>query len=485
MYNKKLLIGIGLFVLVCVIVICAIFYSSSEKKGNKTRKQRTEQTSTEQTPTEQTSADVSSPIDANDAETNFLTGKKYYDGDGVERNYSTAVTYFRAAAEKGHAKAQYNLGICYYKGHGVDPNITEAVRYFRLAAEQNDVYAQYMLGFCLYITKNCAEAIQWYIRAANNGLMEAQYALGYYYYNGEGVEQDYNKAVHYFKLAADQGNGPAQYMSGLCYYNGTGVPKNYIEAVRYFVLAETEKSYVSENPFKTKMQDEIADKEHEIFTKIANQLNGARIVDVQMVDFEMSQEENGRWVNIYTIKFDWSGRFDVTGSFNVKYEYYVSADAEIYKDHKIVDVHNPTIHDVGRSLLSWADNYISQDDCDIKKRIENYHRIPYVSTPTATGGSVQKVRIETFDESLDTGINFANIKAFSIYYTVTWSRPWVQKNGWTTIGYTYNVLTNAEFKYSDSGVIDTNDILSVDIDKWIDRIKSVCDIAGVIQMMRR
>jgi TPR repeat protein len=39
-----------------------------------------------------------------------LVGVLHREGWGVERDYAEAVKWFRAAAEQGHAKAQYNLG---------------------------------------------------------------------------------------------------------------------------------------------------------------------------------------------------------------------------------------------------------------------------------------------------------------------------------------------------------------------------------------
>ena len=42
----------------------------------------------------------------------------------------------KAAAEQGDAEAQFNWGYMYDAGEGVPKNDTEAVRWFRMAAEQ-------------------------------------------------------------------------------------------------------------------------------------------------------------------------------------------------------------------------------------------------------------------------------------------------------------------------------------------------------------
>lgn len=42
--------------------------------------------------------------------------------------------------------------------------------------------------------------------AAEQGDVDAQYMLGDFYANGEGVKQDYEKAIEWIKKAADQGH---------------------------------------------------------------------------------------------------------------------------------------------------------------------------------------------------------------------------------------------------------------------------------------
>ena len=55
---------------------------------------------------------------------------------------STAVEWYRKAAEQGDARSQYNLGRMYENGCGVDKNISTAVELYRKAAEQCDAHAQ-------------------------------------------------------------------------------------------------------------------------------------------------------------------------------------------------------------------------------------------------------------------------------------------------------------------------------------------------------
>lgn len=69
------------------------------------------------------------------------------------------------------------------------------------------------------------------IQKANQGNAEAQNNLGVAYYNGEGVEQSYSKAVYWCQKSAEQGNADAQYNLGVAYYNGEGVDKSYSKTV--------------------------------------------------------------------------------------------------------------------------------------------------------------------------------------------------------------------------------------------------------------
>jgi hypothetical protein len=54
------------------------------------------------------------------------------------------------------------------------------------------------------------------------------------YAKGQGVAQDYAKAVSWSRKAADQGNAEAQHNLGVMYFKGQGVTQDYAEAVKWF-----------------------------------------------------------------------------------------------------------------------------------------------------------------------------------------------------------------------------------------------------------
>lgn len=72
------------------------------------------------------------------------------------------------------------------------------------------------------------------MQAAMCGDVEAQTYLGYLYYEGEGVEQNYNEAVKWYKKAAKQDYAPAQLALGECYYFGECVEQDYKKAVYWY-----------------------------------------------------------------------------------------------------------------------------------------------------------------------------------------------------------------------------------------------------------
>ena len=57
------------------------------------------------------------------------------------------------------------------------------------------------------------------------------------YYNGEGIEKNYEKALKWFLYAAGQGNIGAQYNLGWMFDKGEGTKSNYRRAIKWYRLA--------------------------------------------------------------------------------------------------------------------------------------------------------------------------------------------------------------------------------------------------------
>ena len=72
---------------------------------------------------------------------------------------------------------------------------------------------------------------------ATEGNVIAQGLLGQMYLRGEGVAQNYFKAIKWCYMAAKQGNTNAQANLGLMYGRGIGVKQDYHQAVKWYRLA--------------------------------------------------------------------------------------------------------------------------------------------------------------------------------------------------------------------------------------------------------
>jgi len=125
------------------------------------------------------------------------------------KNYPVALKILTELAEQGDAKAQFNLGVMYDNGEGVPKDASQAVTWYRKAAEQGDAAAQFNLGV-MYdngegVPKDASQAVTWYRKAAEQGHAKAQFNLGAMYANGEGVPKDYVQAAKWFYLGKANG----------------------------------------------------------------------------------------------------------------------------------------------------------------------------------------------------------------------------------------------------------------------------------------
>jgi TPR repeat protein len=67
------------------------------------------------------------------------------------------------------------------------------------------------------------------------------------YYSGQGVNQDYKKALVWFTKSAEQGDATSQKNLASMYFNGYGADKNYIKAYKWFLLAGVNGNYSDES----------------------------------------------------------------------------------------------------------------------------------------------------------------------------------------------------------------------------------------------
>ena len=103
---------------------------------------------------------------------------------------------------------------------------------------QDDAETLYNIGLRYYngdgVGQDYAKAVDCFRQAAEQGYATAQNNLGYCYKNGLGVTKDYTQAVSWYRKAAEQGNAAAQNNLGYCYDNGQGVTQDYAQAADWY-----------------------------------------------------------------------------------------------------------------------------------------------------------------------------------------------------------------------------------------------------------
>lgn len=115
------------------------------------------------------------------AECMYNLGLTYSNGIYVPQDFTQAIHWYRKAANLGLPVAAQALGKRYLLGQGVEKNETKAMKWFRIAAEADTeecAVSQFILGmFYLEGTENTPidkkQALIWFKKAANHGYTDA------------------------------------------------------------------------------------------------------------------------------------------------------------------------------------------------------------------------------------------------------------------------------------------------------------------------
>lgn len=188
-----------------------------------------------------------------------LIGDCFRDSQGVPRNDSYAMKWYRKAADAGNDLGLVSLGDMYLAGRGDStgqPNA--ALSCFQRAAAGGSDYAMFKLGLMYEkgrgVIRDYSQAIAWYEKAAAAGNLIAMWALGSMYTQGLGVDKSDSSAVewyaksangHYIVLLSTTGSAewfgypPAMRELGECYERGRGVQKSLDQAIIWYRKAAT------------------------------------------------------------------------------------------------------------------------------------------------------------------------------------------------------------------------------------------------------
>ncbi|KAF9977124.1 ATP-binding cassette, sub-B (MDR TAP), member 4 [Actinomortierella ambigua] len=173
------------------------------------------------------------------AEAQYQLGECLNLGRAVSQNHAEAALWYLKAANQGNAAAQMALGWAYRYGRGVDQDDLKAVEWFCRAADQHHADAQFNLGMILReggreIKQNKAEAASWFRKSAINGHVHGQYYLANMYHAGQGLEQCDVKAAFWYHKAAEQGVSAAQLSLARMYESGTGTVQSDVDAAFWY-----------------------------------------------------------------------------------------------------------------------------------------------------------------------------------------------------------------------------------------------------------
>ena len=165
----------------------------------------------------------------------------YKNGQGVEQDEEKAKKMFQAIIDQGCVEGY--LGIAafakgeenYQSALDAFNKVLEGTEQIYLCDAMNSIGYMYANGEG--VEQDYAKAMEWYEKAADLGDSDAINYIGYMYLNGLGVEQDYGKAMEWFEKAVDLENSNAMDNIAVMYENGMGVEQDYGKAMEWFEKA--------------------------------------------------------------------------------------------------------------------------------------------------------------------------------------------------------------------------------------------------------
>ncbi len=120
-------------------------------------------------------------------------------------DFATAIKQWQALAANGDPDAQFNLAQAYKLGRGVKQDLPMAEKLFAQAAAKGHLQAADNLGLLLFQRGERAGAMPYIQAASQRGDPRAHYVLGLAYFNGDGVEKDWERAYALVSLAQQAG----------------------------------------------------------------------------------------------------------------------------------------------------------------------------------------------------------------------------------------------------------------------------------------
>jgi TPR repeat protein len=198
-----------------------------------------------------------------DAKAQLDLAKRFFKGDGVDQNPTTAFGWALKSAENGNAEAMNVVALAYDEGAGVTKDEDKSNSWTKKAAGAGHPEAQlryartfgdayrrpYILGDKDQQPENARQYIEWLEKSARQNNLQAKYLLGMTYLLGatplldfqgkekKVIEPDTEKALPMLKEAADAGYWQAQWALAVLYQSGFGkISTDKAESDKYWKL---------------------------------------------------------------------------------------------------------------------------------------------------------------------------------------------------------------------------------------------------------
>jgi TPR repeat protein len=157
----------------------------------------------------------------------------------TKKDYSIAFHWMKKAADMNDPEAMFQLGVMYCSGYSVKKDTEQGERWFDMAItwHRNLTGRIAILFHASEDMQNFTLAYKWYKRLEAWPLAKSkpfQLGLGLLYEYGDGVEQDYQKALEYYTSLVDESQYVGKLRLGLMYYYGKGVAVDYRESLDLF-----------------------------------------------------------------------------------------------------------------------------------------------------------------------------------------------------------------------------------------------------------
>ena len=166
--------------------------------------------------------------------------KTFYNGKNAHHAgaYYTAFRILMPLAEQGHKRAQTGIGLMYLHGNGVEKNESKALEWFKEATCQNHDWAFYHLGTMYYygmsVEQSYEKSFKYFQKASLINNATAFLNLGHFYQEGKGVQKDDLLALKNYKKALELGEIDAAFFLGELLSSGEQISNDYLIALMWF-----------------------------------------------------------------------------------------------------------------------------------------------------------------------------------------------------------------------------------------------------------